>query len=81
MTHHSQPGGVASPCAARSAARAGWGPCAAPASPPSPVLNPTVLALLTRRGVRFALTFESDMVAGDGTAQLLFMTEKARAQS
>ena len=29
------------------------------------------------RNVRFALTFESDMVAADPAAELLFVTEKA----
>ena len=48
MTHHSQLGGTARPCAARSAALAGWTPRAAPASPPSPALKTTALALSTR---------------------------------
>ena len=36
------------PCAARSAALAGWKPRAAPASPPGPALNMSALALSTR---------------------------------
>ena len=49
MAHHSQPGGVARPCAARSASLADWGPRAAPASSPKPTLNLTVLARSTTR--------------------------------
>lgn len=54
MAHPSQSGGVARPCAARIAALVGWGPRAAPASPPEPVLNlpALTLSLSTRRAAR-----------------------------
>ena len=42
MAHHRQLGGMAHPCAARSASLTGWGPRLAPASLSSPALNMTV---------------------------------------
>ena len=44
--------GMARPCAARSAARTGWGPRGTPGTPPEPVLNMVVLALSTRYEAR-----------------------------
>ncbi len=49
MAHSGLLGGVARPCAVQSAALAGWEPRAAPASPPLPALNMTVLALSNTR--------------------------------
>ena len=66
MAHPGLPGGVARPCALRSAAVAGWGPRAAPASLPEPALNMTVLALSSRCDRRL----KDDWLEGEGDADV-----------
>jgi hypothetical protein len=48
MAYPGLPGGVGLPCAARSAALAGWTPRAAPASPPEATLKTAMFAFSTR---------------------------------
>ena len=64
MAHHSQPGGVARPCAARSAALADWEVRVALASPHQPVLNMTVRCSFQPGRVNTALR---GLAAGDVT--------------